>query len=118
MKKNTLVLLGMATSMVLMSGCATIISGKTQVVDVTSKTTKTFSIDGQEYQTPAKVHLHRSKDDKVISVNGCNEDIPLKSSMNPVVIGNILAGGLLGSTTDLAGGAGWKYDDNITLDCK
>ena len=118
MKKNTLVLLGMVTSMILMSGCATIISGKTQTIDVTSKTTKTFSIDGQEYTTPAKVHLERSQDDKVISVKDCNKNIPLKSNMNPVVIGNVLVGGLLGSTTDLAGGAGWKYDDNVTLDCK
>jgi len=117
MKKYILVSLGMTSFMFVMGGCATIVSGKTQVIDVTSKITKTFSIDGLEYKTPAKVHLHRSKDDKVISVNGC-KDIPLKSEMNPVVIGNVLVGGLLGSTTDFAGGAGWKYDDNITLDCK
>jgi len=117
MKKNTLVLLGMATSIVMMSGCATIISGKTQTIDVTANTTKKFSIDGQSYTTPAKVLVKRSKDEKVISVDGC-KDVQLKSEMNPVVLGNILAGGLLGSTTDLAGGAGWKYDDNVTLDCK
>lgn len=117
MKKNTLVLLGMVTSMVLMSGCATIISGKMQTIDVTSTTTKSFSIDGQSYSTPAKVNLKRSKDDKVLAVNGC-KDIPLKAKINPVFFGNIIAGGLLGSTTDLAGGAGWKYDDNVTLDCK
>lgn len=119
MRKNTLVLLGMVSSMVLMSGCATIINGKTQVVDVTSETTKTFSIDGQEYSTPAKVHLHRAKDNKEIVVDGCSEKVTLKSEMNPAVLGNILVGGLPGTTTDLGSGSGWKYADEVSLDnCK
>jgi len=112
------IVLGMAASMVLMSGCATIMSGKTQTIDVTSATTKKFSIDGQNYTTPAKVLVKRSQDDKEISVNGCDKKVPLKASMNPAVMGNILLGGVFGSTTDLAGGAGWKYDDNVTLDCQ
>lgn len=119
MGKNTLVLLGMAASMVLMSGCATIINGKTQVVDVTSGTKKTFNIDGQKYSTPAKVHLHRGKESKLIDVDGCSEKVTLKSEMNPAVLGNILFGGLPGTTTDLGTGSGWKYDDEVSLDnCK
>ena len=119
MKKNTLVLLGIATSIVMMSGCATIVSGKTQTIDVTASTTKTFSIDGQSYTTPAKVIVKRSKDEKVISVDGCDKKILLKSKMNPAFLGNILIGGVLGSTTDAVTDSMWKYsEDNITVDCQ
>lgn len=119
MKKTLILTVGAVSTMVLMSGCATIINGKTQVVDVTSGTKKTFNIDGQEYTTPAKVHLHRDKDNKEITVDGCSEKVTLKSEMNPAVLGNILFGGLPGTTTDLATGSGWKYDDEVSLDnCK
>lgn len=117
MQKKTVILLGMATSMIFMSGCATIISGKTQTIDVTSKTAKKFTVDGQSYSTPAKVIVTRDSDDKNITVDGC-ENVTLKSEVNPVILGNIVLGGVFGSTTDLAGGPGWKYDDNVTLDCK
>ena len=115
MLKKSFILVSSTLSVVFFSGCATIISGKTQSINVTSKTPTTFSIDGAQYTTPAKVVVKRSKENKTIQVDGC-EDVVLHSVTNPVVYGNIIAGGLVGSSVD-SGAAAWKYEDSIEL-CK
>ena len=115
MKRNILILTATVTASLIMGGCATIISGKTQAVNITSKKKRSFSIDGRKYTTPAKVVLTRGKNNKIIKVRGCRNVI-LKSSVNPVVYGNVVAGGVIGSSVD-SGEAAWKYQDNIEL-CK
>ena len=115
MKRSTLNLLGVAVSVAMLGGCATVISGQTQTITVTSKTKKSFTLDGGKYITPAKVVVKRSKNNKVIKTRGC-KDILLKSGTNPVVYGNILAGGVIGSSVD-SGAAAWKYQDTVEL-CK
>lgn len=115
MKKRVLLSMGLIGAMLLASGCATIISGKTQTITVTSAKKKTFSVEGVKYTTPAKVLVKRSKNNKIIKVKGC-KDIVLKSGVNPVVYGNIVAGGVIGSSVD-SGASAWKYQDNVVL-CK
>ncbi len=118
MKRNRLVLLGVTASMIFTTGCATLISGKTQTIDVQSKTEKKFKVDGKEYTTPAKVILTRGDTDKIITVDGCEDNVTVKSGMNGMFWGNVLIGGVVGSTTDAISGSAWSYDDNITIDCK
>jgi uncharacterized protein YceK len=113
MKRKTIIFVGVITSMLFMGGCATVISGKTQTITVTSKKKKTFTLDGARYTTPAKVLVKRSDKNKVIHVNGC-KNVVLKTGVNPVVYGNIVAGGLIGSSVD-SGAAAWKYQDSVVL---
>jgi uncharacterized protein YceK len=107
----------------LFSGCATILSGKTQKINVTStgKTGVEFEIDNQTFKTPAIVTVERENKDKIIKVldEECSQkQILLNKKINPVFFVNILSGGALGSTTDYLSGAMWQYDDNVQIQCK
>lgn len=115
MERKLLIFSAVVSSMLLINGCATVISGKTQTITVTSKVKKSFEIDGVKYTTPAKPLIRRSENNKVIHVKGC-KDVVLKSGVNPVIYGNIIAGGVIGSSVD-SSEAGWKYQDTVEL-CK
>jgi hypothetical protein len=96
------------------SGCASIISSSKQTVTIASDPDDAIiQIDGiQMGKTPATFPLERSSKNKTLTVskNGYeSQNVPLKSSVNPVYFGNIVSGGLLGSTTDLISGAAHEY---------
>jgi len=116
MNKKILVLMGI--TIILINGCATIISGRTQKITLLSTDKQNVQIDGTSYSSPSIINIDRSKEDKIVTVDGCDKKIILKSKMNPAFFGNILLGGLLGSTTDATTNSMWKYsEDNITVDC-
>lgn len=117
MNKTKLMVIGLVSIVLMMNGCATIVSGQTQVVDVTSSNAKKFKIDGKEYTTPARVTLDRGNDAKTIEVDDC-QDLRLNTQLNPAFLGNLLIGGIPGSITDIASGASWKYDDSLHINCK
>ena len=64
--------------------------------------------------------MERASADKVVIVDNpeCQKETSLKSSVAPIFFGNILIGGLLGSTTDAATQKMWKYEENVVIDCK
>ncbi|MDQ7032249.1 MAG: hypothetical protein Q9M37_05980 [Desulfonauticus sp.] len=107
------------------SGCATILSGKTQKIDVSStgKSGVKFEIDGQIYQTPAIVTIERENKDKIIKVldSTCTQkQYLLNKKINPLFFVNIFLGeaGVFGSTTDYVTNAMWQYDSNVDIKCK
>ncbi len=103
----------------LLTGCATIMTGKTQKINLTSQKPQTVEIDGVEYKAPAIVTLEKEDKDKVLTVKECNKKILLKKEIEPTFWVNILLGGVFGSTTDYASKSMWKYEpDNIDVDCK
>ena len=119
MKKTSLLVAFSIGSAVLFSGCATILSGKTQAVNVTSNpSNKMVKIDGRTVQTPSIVTLERGKDNLVLKSDECGSQKLVSKHINPVFFVNILSGGAFGSTTDYATGAMWKYDENINLECR
>ncbi|WP_210534641.1 hypothetical protein [Thermosulfurimonas marina] len=106
-----------------LSGCATILSGKTQKINVTStgKTGVKFEIDGQTYSTPAIVTLERENKDKIIKIldpECTQKQYLLNKKINPVFFVNLLSGGVFGSTTDYVSNAMWQYDSNVNIQCK
>jgi uncharacterized protein YceK len=119
MKKIALVSI-VAASAVLFTGCATILNGKTQKINLTSSKPVTVEIDGQQFSAPSVATLQRSGDDKVVKVKDCNnKTVLLKSTVNPTFFVNILSGGAFGSTTDYASDSMWQYDQsNVDVDCK
>lgn len=103
---------------VLFSGCATILDGKTQTINLTTSKPKTVDIDGQQYSAPAVVTLQRNNKDAIVNIKECNKTVLLQKSVNPTFFVNILSGGVFGSTTDYSTNAMWKYDQtNINVDC-
>jgi len=125
MKKKLLIVLPLA-SVLMFSGCATILGGgNSQTVSINSnKPAKGVMeyADGkgkQYFTTPATLTVERRNKDIVLtSKNGDFDKTTVKSKMNPWFLGNILFGGLPGSTTDSIGGAAWKYDDSVNIQAK
>lgn len=124
------------------SGCASIVNDKNQVVhinasngqvlngsvqEITQKKTKEGKkIKKENIYTPVSkldgsdVMLARSGTQKVVIVDNpeCEKETPIKNSVDGMFFGNIVIGGLAGSTTDAATGKMWKYQENVVVQCK
>lgn len=113
-------------SAIIFSGCATILGGgNQQTISINSDKPmkgKLVYADGkseQYFTTPTTVNVDRRSQDIILSSE--NDEFSTKtqkSNMNGWFFGNILIGGLLGSTTDIVGGAAWKYDETVNLSSK
>ena len=119
--KKTL-LLGITVGvMVIFSGCATILDGKTQKISIDSNPAQhvKFELDGKTYTTPSIITLKRENKDKIINIEDekCKKQVLLNKKVNPTFFVNILSGGAFGSTTDYATKSMWKYDDKVNIDC-
>ena len=103
----------------LIGGCATILSGKTQKISVTTANGKqeTALVDGKAYTVPSIIDVTRQDKDIVIANEKCpNRQTLLTKSVNPTFWVNIFSGGVFGSTTDYASNDMWEYDQkNIAL---
>jgi len=118
MKRKILVTMSLMGT-VLLSGCATILSGQEQKINITSTPSKKeVTIDGKTVTTPAIITVKRQKKDLILKSKDCDTQQVVPAKINPVFFVNILSGGALGSTTDYVTGAMWKYDENIHLDCR
>lgn len=118
MSKKMLLLSSIIAGSVLFTGCATILDGKTQTINLQSKKDLIVNIDGREFTSPSIIELDRSDKDKVLKIKECNKQILLKKEVNPTFFVNILSGGAFGSTTDYSSNAMWQYDqDNLNVDC-
>lgn len=103
----------------LFSGCATILDGKTQKINLESKKQQTVLVDGREFTSPGVIELDRNDKDAIIRVKECDKNVLLKKEVNPTFFVNILSGGAFGSTTDYSSNAMWQYDQtNVNVDCK
>jgi len=103
-----------------LGGCATILSGKTQSINVTTESGKkyTASINGQKYTVPSVIELTRENKDKVLALEECpDQKVLLHKEINPVFFVNIFSGAL-GSTTDYASDSMWKYQpEHVDVKC-
>ena len=130
-----------ASTSILFTGCATLFGGgSTQTINVQSSKTTTVDMykikteknqeTGQiketertlvnsNVQVPASINVNRdSKDVLIKPKNGDCKEVTATGSMNNWFLGDVLALSLVSTTTDAVTGAMWKYDDNVTLDCK
>ncbi len=113
---------------VLMTGCASIVSGTTQVVSVEAKF-KGESVSGANCRlengkgiffvtTPGTITIHRAYADLLVA---CNKvDMPeglarVKSSTKAIAFGNILIGGVIGAGVDAGTGAAYDYPQLISV---
>lgn len=115
---KNIILAGAAVAL-LFSGCATIIDGKTQKINLQSKKPTKVTIDGKTYNSPGIITVNRKGEDAVVKVKDCKQDKLLKKEINPTFYVNILSGGPIGSTTDYSTDSMWQYDTtNLNVDCK
>ena len=114
--------LALAAATALLSGCATIINGTTQRVQIDSAPGGAdVSIDDQQHvTTPAEVSLARGQAHKLVFHKSGYQDRTenLTSGMSGWILGNMLAGGVVGMAIDASDGAGRKLSAdsiNVTL---
>lgn len=119
-RNNILMILTLFFVFIVLTGCATVISGRTQEIGVSSSPSgaKVF-VNGQEKGiTPIALKLSR-KDKHVIKIQleGYKPyEVVLVRKINGWVLGNILIGGLIGLAVDAITGAIYKLEpDNISV---
>ncbi len=110
--------------LLLASGCATIISGTTQEVTVSSDPPgATCDITRQganlsSVTTPSSTLIQKTKYDLQVScakVGFVTTAVTDKSGVEPWVFGNLLLGGIIGLVIDLSTGAQNKYDSPVLV---
>lgn len=110
MRHTHRILAGLAA--VSVAGCATITSGTTQSISVSS------NVEGAEIfldgvvigTTPFTGPVDKNKEQFRIEAEGYQtETVSLSKSLEPIFWGNIIIGGTLGSITDFASGAAYQY---------
>ena len=106
----------------LITNCASITSGDTQTVAISTPlcvkaTCEIVNGQGQYYvaMTPGMVQINQSASDLVItcSKNDISKVISVASGTARSTLGNILLGGGIGALYDMQTGAAYKYDSNI-----
>jgi len=121
MRKNVMITCA-ALALLSLSGCATILKGKTQKVNIATSNGEEIqaTVDGKTVQVPAIVEVKRQKKELIVSTaaQNCTPSTVVNNEIEPVFFVNILSGGVIGSTTDYASESMWKYDENITINCK
>ena len=108
-----------------MSGCASIIKGNNQNVNISTSNGKqaeaiVSTASGQQTVTlPTSVSVKTDNKDIVVTVkeSNCNNSSTavVPSRLHPWFWGNIITGGLFGSTTDSVSGAMWRYDESVIV---
>ena len=97
-----------------LTGCATIVVGDTQLLTVDSVPTGAeVYIDGVlRCVTPMSASVKRKKDATLtLKKEGYIDRVmPMATTMNMTFLGNIVTGGVFGTTTDSATGAINKYE--------
>lgn len=108
-------------SVVLMTGCASILNKETQPVNVSSANGKPIkgTVDGAPFVGPGVVMVYRQKAPKIFNVEteGCAKSTSVASGVDIKFFGNIILGGVIGSSTDYATDKMWKYEENVVIPC-
>lgn len=98
------------------SGCATIINGTSQKIQVTSDPAgAAVSVDSKDsYTTPVRLRLERRRDHELVFTKEGFESrtIKLMHVISEVVVGNTLLGGPLGWVFDIFAGTQYKLVPN------
>ena len=118
MKKHAsfLVVIVLTSVCALLSGCATIVKGTTQVIPVSSDPTGArVTVDNSPAgTTPTTVTLNRKQNHMVVieKEGFAPESIAVTKSMGGAVAGNIIAGGFIGWGVDAMTGAQYNLAPN------
>lgn len=110
-----------------LSSCATIVGGGgSQNITFTAnnssykpKAAILTAKGNTEANLPVTMKVKRSSKDVIVQINeddcyqGLTQSVP--SNINLWFLGNLVTGGFIGTTTDAATGALWRYDDTAII---
>lgn len=117
-----LVKLGFVSSVLcIATGCASIITDDSAFINVQTSNGEQIkiSVDGQDYNAPGLITVAKTGTDKVIVAQNenCDRETVAEKEIEVAFWGNIITGGLLGSTTDSATDKMWTYSDTVVVNC-
>jgi hypothetical protein len=122
MVRNFALALALAGAAAILSGCATLVHGTTERVQLESRPAGAEVIidDSRHVITPAAVKLSRGSSHHLVFHKPGYEDAKaeLTSGLSGWMLGNLVAGGLVGVMIDATNGAGHKLSSdtvNMTL---
>lgn len=107
--KKVILALFLATTFL---GCATIMKGSKQVLTINCNVDgASIFLDGKKIGvTPFRGKVKKNKNSLEIRAEGYKTYyIALSTKIEPMFLGNIIFGGVFGSTTDFASGAAYQY---------
>ncbi|MBQ7304077.1 MAG: adenosine deaminase [Alphaproteobacteria bacterium] len=109
----------------MLSGCASIIKGKTKDINVLTSTGEEVVVDvvsasgTQTVRIPGVVNVKRDNRPVTIMVKNSTYIRPSTTVVPEKVelwtFGNLIFGGVFGTTTDASTGAMWDYDDSVVV---
>jgi hypothetical protein len=109
----------------LLTGCASIVNGTNQSVSVNTQNAhgaecSLSNAKGKWYisNTPGSVTVHRSYDALVVECrkNGYHTAVTnVQSTTKAMAFGNILFGGVIGASVDMADGSAYDYPTSIDV---
>jgi hypothetical protein len=113
---NKLTLAFAASAIIIASGCATMSHGSRQSIQIDSDPSgASFMVDGDPvpYTTPATIELVRGQDHTIAFRRDGYDDYTanLSHSTSGAVLGNALAGGLIGVGIDYSSGAAYQLEN-------
>jgi|TARA_B110001454_G_C12717532_1_gene433199 hypothetical protein len=111
-----------SSAVVLATGCASIVTDDSAFINVSTSTGEQIkvTVDGQEYNAPGLITVAKTGTDKIIVAesDNCDRETVAVKEIETAFWGNILTGGLLGSTTDSATNKMWTYSESVTVNCR
>lgn len=118
--KTTKMLLA-AGIVALLSGCASIVTDRNATINLATsngQTTK-VTIDGQEYTAPGVISVLKNGESKMVIAKNekCTPQTLVEKKVELAFWGNIITGGLFGSTTDYSTDKMWTYSDTVIINC-
>lgn len=111
-RSKRLKLMVSAIALAATTGCATIASGTSQSISISTNVEgATLFLDANMIgTTPYTGEVPKNKEQIRIELEGYRtETLSLSKSLDPIFWGNIIIGGTLGSITDFATGAAYEY---------
>ena len=111
---------------ILLTSCATLFSGTSKIVNVIPSDSSVDKVNieirnGELVQNtaiPSITTLKTKNQPVIITVKDkCYRQTTMVSNarINPIFLGNVITGGVFGTTTDAVSGALWTYDDTIVV---
>lgn len=119
-RRNIAIVMSGVTLTMAVSGCATIINGRSQDVALASTPPGAdVKVDGAQTTTPGRVTLKRDQDYKAVFTKEGFPDQSVKLEKKPSwwILGNVLIGGLVGLVIDFVTGGAYKLvPDSVDVD--
>lgn len=125
MKKITLAL-AMTLSTSLLTGCCSLVDGKTQTVSIDTNAPAKYIVKNEDGETvangvaPAVISLKRGDAPYSVEMQRTEESPKaqgvIKDNMNGYLWGNLLFGGIIGTTIDFVSGAAYDLDPSVRIE--